>query len=69
MYSRVGLGAMMIGTYSDPKDGTNPTYTPLFLPAAPLSVVGIEFGTWVRGFVELGAGMQGILLTGVKFSF
>ncbi|MBQ1209972.1 MAG: hypothetical protein IIX64_05845 [Bacteroidales bacterium] len=69
MYSRVGLGAMMIGTYSDPKDGTNPTYTPQFLPAAQLSVVGIEFGTWVRGFVELGAGMQGILLTGVKFSF
>lgn len=69
MYSRVGLGAMMIGTYSDPKDGTNPTYTPLFLPAAQLSAIGIEFGTWVRGFVELGAGMQGFLLTGVKFSF
>lgn len=65
MYTRVGLGFGLIGS----KAGTENPYKIDMIPAAQLSAVSIEFGSWIRGFVELGAGMQGFALAGLKFSF
>ena len=33
------------------------------------SLVGVEFGGKLRGFVEAGVGEQGIVLAGLKYKF
>lgn len=71
MYSKVGLGAgMLINRFTKKEaDGTR-SASPLtvgWAPAAQLSAVGVEFGGRVRGFAELGLGMEGVLNLGVKY--
>ena len=64
MYSKFGLGVMCINGNVMEEPGHN-----LWLPTAQLSLVGMELGRQFCGFMELGAGMQGILQVGLKYHF
>ena len=64
MYSKLGLGVMCINTSLAEEAGRN-----LWLPTGHLSLVGMELGRQFCGFMELGAGMQGIVQFGVKYHF
>ncbi|MBR0223223.1 MAG: hypothetical protein IJL93_03000 [Bacteroidales bacterium] len=64
MYSKLGLGVMCINTSLAEEAGGN-----LWLPTGHLSLVGMELGRQFCGFMELGAGMQGIVQFGVKYHF
>lgn len=66
MYSKVGLGVMaMHGELVEDKSlqGT------LWLPTGHLSLIGLEVGRGFSGFLELGAGMQGIVQAGIRARF
>ena len=64
MYSKVGLGIMAIGgTLVEDVQKT------AWLPTAQLSLVGLEVGKGFSGFLELGAGMQGIVQAGIRARF
>ncbi len=73
MYSKIGLGSGMYGTQSKQKaeDGKldKSPYSIGLAPALQLSPVSMEFGGRLRGFIELGAGMEGIALGGLKYYF
>ena len=61
MYSKVGLGVMMLND-----QGSSSQWS----WATQITYAGIDFGsTLFRGFVEMGAGCQGMLAAGVKFRF
>lgn len=68
MYSKVGLGVvlanygLMVGT-ADEMKGTKPFFAP------HLTAVGLEVGRNFRGFLEIGAGMQGVVQMGIKARF
>ena len=64
MYSKFGLGVMCINGNIMEESGGN-----LWLPTAQLSLIGMELGRQFCGFMELGAGMQGILQLGLKLHF
>ncbi len=68
-YSKAAIGGTLAlsktKTTSDNKsESTNRMYF-----AYQLSLVGIEFGSKFRGFIELGVGEQGIALAGLKYKF
>jgi hypothetical protein len=64
MYTKFGLGVMCINSnVMEEHDGN------LWLPTAQLSLIGMELGRQFCGFMELGAGMQGILQVGLKYHF
>lgn len=60
MYSKVCAGAAYL---------TNPGADGTLFFNFQVSLLGLEFGSGVRGFVEGGAGEQGFLLAGVRFRF
>jgi hypothetical protein len=64
MYSKFGLGAMCINGNLMEEYGDT-----LWLPTAQITPIGMEIGRQLCGFLELGAGMQGILQAGVKYHF
>lgn len=64
MYSKFGLGVMCInGNLVESASGN------LWLPTAQISLIGMELGRQFCGFMELGAGMQGVAQIGVKYHF
>lgn len=73
MYSKIGLGSGIAGVQSRQKveDGRmdKSPYSAQFAPAAQLSPVCMEFGGRLRGFLELGMGMEGIVTGGIKYYF
>lgn len=66
MYSKVGLGAMAWGGKLLEDDIINHVY---WTPALHVSVIGLEVGQAVSGFMELGAGMQGVFQIGIRGRF
>ena len=64
MYSKFGLGVMCINGNLMEEAGGN-----VWLPTAHISAIGMELGRQFCGFVELGAGMQGIAQVGLKLHF
>ncbi|MBQ9548304.1 MAG: hypothetical protein IJV01_03990 [Bacteroidales bacterium] len=65
MYSKLGLGAGLFFSA-----GSSSEDLPEFIPAAQLSPVAIELGgDQHRGFLEIGAGMQGLLVAGYRYAF
>lgn len=63
LYSKVALG-LLLGI--DSADDNNKTTASLGWQA---SLVGAEFGSAFRGFLELGCGEQGILVAGLRYKF
>ena len=64
MYSKIGLGVMCLnGNLVESLSGN------LWLPTAHVSLIGMEVGRQLCGFVELGAGMKGVAQFGVKYHF
>lgn len=63
LYSKVALG-VILGI--DSGDDDNKTSASLGWQA---SLVGAEFGSAFRGFVEVGCGEQGIILAGLRYKF
>lgn len=71
MYSKVGVGAMLINSNAVP---ANPAEMPESANAVTLvfqaTAFGVEFGgTQFRGFVEAGVGEQGSFLAGLRYKF
>ena len=64
MYSKVGLGVMAVGGSL-----MEEFHKTVWLPTGHLSLIGLEVGTGFSGFMELGAGMQGICQLGVRARF
>lgn len=64
MYSKIGLGVWILNQKDKIKTDVNSTQISL---AAHVCPVGMDFGgKYVRGFVEVGAGWQGILTGGLR---
>ena len=63
MYSKVALGVLFGIDSGDVKDKTNVAV------GWQASLVGAEFGSAFRGFLELGYGEQGILVAGLRYKF
>lgn len=61
MYTKYGIGAMYGRVTCPGEDDVT-----IWAPTAQLSLVSMEFGGRVRGFVELGAGFQGVAQAGLK---
>lgn len=66
MYSKIGLGAMAWGGQLLEDDLINHVY---WTPAFHVSLIGLELGQAFSGFMELGAGMQGIFQIGIRARF
>ncbi len=66
MYSKVGLGVMMLGAKTVEDDAPYETH---FLPTFHASLIGMEVGRGFSGFMELGVGMQGIFQFGIRARF
>ncbi len=64
MYSKVGLGVMAVGGSL-----MEEFHKTVWLPTGHLSLIGLEVGKGFSGFMELGAGMQGICQLGVRARF
>ena len=68
IYSKLGAGVMLlnigldVGSEEDIRD-TRPFFSP------HLTLLGLEVGRGFRGFLELGAGMQGLVQVGIKARF
>ncbi len=73
MYSKFAAGAFLMGNryVKNLADGTQErsAYKASWGVAAQLSPVSMEFGGRLRGFVELGIGMEGCLVGGLKYYF
>ena len=69
VYSKLAAGPMMmIEKEKDDeinKDGTDSHFYFMF----QASLIGVEFGGRLRGFAEIGAGEQGIVLAGLRYKF
>lgn len=68
-YSKLAVGGTLMnekGNNDDVKKSENDSK--LYF-AFQVSALGIEFGGKLRGFLELGAGEQGIALAGLKYKF
>lgn len=69
LYSKVGAGLMILSEnekdHELKKDENDQRY--YFMWQA--SLIGVEFGGKLRGFVEAGVGEQGIILAGIKYKF
>lgn len=63
MYSKLGIG-LTIGSDSGIKDSeTSSTVN------WQVSIMGMEYGSAFRGFLEFGMGEQGIILAGLRYKF
>jgi hypothetical protein len=70
MYSKLCAGAACLtspGESTDTEERSGPSGSLFFNFQA--SLLGVEFGGGVRGFVEAGVGEQGFLLAGARFRF
>lgn len=66
MYSKLAAGVTLLDDYDEETDSRS--YDPFF--GAQVTLAGVQFGgERFRGFIEAGAGMQGLVLAGVSFSF
>jgi len=63
MYSKLAAGLTYQHATSDNKNDNSTNF------AFQVSALGMEFGSQVRGFVELGVGEQGIVLAGLRYKF
>lgn len=66
MYSRVGLGVVIFSGELMEKQMPSRTFV---LPTGQLSAVGMEVGKGFCGFLELGAGCEGIVQAGIRARF
>ena len=79
VYSKLAVGAMAIhsGAITTGSEGNNGEVVTETTPASTswmiafqLATVGLDFGSpEIKGFVELGLGMQGLITAGIKYSF
>ncbi len=67
MYSKLAVGPIFINSSSD-FNGSKETQSKVKV-IGQVSALGMEFGSQVRGFAELGFGEQGILLAGIRYKF
>lgn len=63
MYSKLALGVIIGMDSDDSADKTRATF------GWQASVVGAEFGSAFRGFIELGVGEQGTVVAGLRYKF
>lgn len=64
LYSKLGLGATYMSYKATGSDNDSKVY---FM--CQVSAIGVEFGSKLRGFFEVGGGEQGIILGGIKYKF
>ena len=66
MYSKLSVGLTMLDDYDDESDSHS--FDPYF--AAQVGLAGVQFGgERLRGYVEIGGGMQGAVVAGLSYSF
>lgn len=66
MYSKLAAGITLLDDYDD-ENGSH-SFDPFF--GGQVTLAGVQFGGGrFRGFVELGGGMQGLVLAGLSVSF
>ena len=66
MYSKLAAGVTLLDDYDEEADSHS--FDPYW--AAQVTLAGVQFGgERFRGFVEAGAGMQGLVLAGLSVSF
>ena len=66
MYSKLAAGVTLLDDYDEAADSHS--FDPYW--AAQVTLAGVQFGgERFRGFVEAGAGMQGLVLAGLSVSF
>lgn len=63
LYSKVALGVLIGMENIDSQDKTKAAF------AWQASVLGAEFGSAFRGFLELGFGEQGLVVAGLRYKF
>ena len=66
MYSKIGAGVMIVSGKLMEDQTLSKT---LVLPTGHLSLVGMEVGRGFCGFLELGAGFEGIVQVGIRARF
>ena len=70
LYSKIAVGASLRAEKTEYDDGTDPRKNTSIHPNWQLSLVGFEAGSpYLRGFVELGVGEQGVALIGIRYKF
>ena len=67
-YSKVAAGAMLL-TEKSKKESAGDHSDSSWYFMCQVSALGFEFGGKFRGFIEVGAGEQGIVLGGLKYKF
>ncbi len=66
MYSKLAAGITLLDDYDEEADSHS--FDPFF--GAQVTLAGVQFGgERFRGFVEAGAGMQGLVIAGLSVSF
>ena len=69
LYSKLGAGVMMLSNKVTSNVDKSDSDSDIFF-MWQASLLGVEVGSQnIRGFVEAGAGEQGILLAGIKYKF
>jgi hypothetical protein len=70
LYSKLGVGGMLLNWKSeDTKNGKTDSDSKFYL-TCQISLLGLEAGSQnIRGFLEAGAGEQGIVLAGLRCKF
>lgn len=63
LYSKVAAGLMFVHSSYKGESNSNTTFT------FQVSALGVEFGSQLRGFAELGFGEQGVLAAGLRYKF
>ena len=69
LYSKLGVGPMLMMERSKDLVKNSDETDSQFYFAFQASLLGVEFGGKLRGFIEAGVGEQGILLAGLKYKF
>lgn len=69
LYSKLGVGPMLMIERSKNLVKNSDETDSQFYFAFQASLLGVEFGGKLRGFIEAGVGEQGILLAGLKYKF
>ncbi len=69
LYSKAAIGPMFYNAKSTADhNGKDDSYSKVYF-MWQASLLGVEFGGKLRGFIELGVGEQGIILAGLKYKF
>ena len=67
LYSKVAVGGTLTSSKST-ENGKSENNSKLYF-MGQVSAIGVEFGSKLRGFFEVGGGEQGIVLGGIKYKF